>query len=140
MKGKGRAGAGKPATFSRRERQVMDVLYRLGEGSVADVLSLMPNARSYDAVRLTLGTLVEKDHVRHRREGRRYVYWPTVPVDDASKSAIRQLMRTYFHGSPKRALLAMLDESSQRLSAEELDEIAAWIREASEEGTNDGDG
>ena len=135
----GRAAKGNPA-FSRRERQVMEVLYRLGEGTVADVFSLVPKATSYDAVRLTLGTLVEKGHVRHRREGRRYVYWPTVPVADASRSAIQQLTRTYFRGSPKRALLAMLDESARRLSAEELEEVAAWIREAKAEEVDDGDG
>lgn len=134
----GRAAKRNPA-FSRRERQVMEVLYRLGEGSVADVFSLVPKATSYDAVRLTLGTLVEKGHVRHRRDGRRYVYWPTVPVADASRSAIQQLTRTYFRGSPKRALLAMLDESARRLSPDELDEVAAWIREAKREGEDHGD-
>lgn len=125
----GRAGE---AAFSRREREIMDSLYRLGEGSVADVRGLMPDAPSYDSVRLTLGVLEEKGHVTHRREGRRYVYRPSVPVDDASRSAIRRLTRTYFRGSPQKAVLAMLDASARRLSDEELDEIVEWIRRAKE--------
>ena len=119
--------------FSRRERQVMEVLYRLGEATVADVEDHMPGAPSYDAVRLILGALLEKGFVHHRREGRRYVYWPRTPVAEASRSALRQVTRTYFKGSPKRTVLALLDESAERLSTSELDEIAAWIRKAREE-------
>lgn len=122
-----------PGAFSRRERQVMDAVYRLREGSVAEIVDLVPEASSYDAVRLTLGVLEEKGHVEHRREGRRYVYRPTVPVAAASRSAVQQLMRTYFRGSPKKAVLAMLDESARRLSDEELDEIGDWIQKAKEE-------
>ncbi len=120
-------------TFSRREREIMEVLYRLGEGSVADVVGLMPDATSYDSVRLTLGVLKEKGHVNHRREGRRYVYRPTLPVTAASRSALQQLTRTYFRGSPQEAVLAMLDASARRMSDEELDEIADWIQKAKEE-------
>lgn len=120
------------ATFSRREREIMEILYRLGEGSVADVVGLMPSASSYDAVRLTLGVLAEKGHVRHRREGRRYIYRPTVPVAAASRSALQRVTRTYFRGSPHKAVLAMLDVSARRMSEEELDEIAERIREAKE--------
>ena len=117
-----------PPKFSRRERQIMEVLYRLGEGSVADVIDLMADAPSYDAVRLALGVLEEKGHVRHRREGRRYVYRPTTPIHAASRSALRQLTRTYFRGSPQKAVLAMLDASAQQMSDRELEEIAEWIR------------
>jgi predicted transcriptional regulator len=111
----------------------MEILYRLGEGSVADVIGLMPDASSYDAVRLTLGVLEEKGHVNHRREGRRYIYRPTLPVTTASRSALQQLTRTYFRGSPQEAVLAMLDASARRMSDEELDEIADWIQKAKEE-------
>jgi predicted transcriptional regulator len=121
------------ATFSRREREIMQILYRLGEGSVADVVGLMPDASSYDAVRLTLGVLTEKGHVSHRREGRRYIYRPTVPVTHASRSALQQVTRTYFRGSPHKAVLAMLDAAARRMSDEELDEIADWIRKAKED-------
>jgi len=111
----------------------MEVLYRLGEGSVADVRALMPDAPSYDAVRLALGVLEEKGHIEHRREGRKYIYRPRVPVRRASRSALQRLVRTYFRGSPREAVLAMLDVSAQRLSDEELDEIAERIRRAREE-------
>ncbi len=123
-----------PSKFSRREREIVEILYRLGEGSVADVVGLMPDASSYDAVRLTLGVLADKGHVSHRREGRRYIYRPTVPLTAASRSALQQLTRTYFRGSPQKAVLAMLDASVRRMSDEELDEIADWIQKAKEEG------
>lgn len=111
----------------------MDVLYRLGEASVAEVEAQMPGAPSYDAVRLILVALSEKGHLNHRREGRRYVYWPKTPATEASRSALRQVTKTYFKGSPKRAVLALLDESGEGLSAGELEEIAAWIEKAREE-------
>jgi predicted transcriptional regulator len=104
----------------------------LGEGSVADVLELMPEDTTYDSVRLTLGVLVDKGHLTHRREGRRYVYHPAVPLKAASRSAVRQLLGTYFRESPSRAILTLLDVSSQNLSDEELDRIEAWVREAKE--------
>jgi len=116
------------------EREIMDALYRLGEAPVADVMGLVPNAKSYDSIRLTLGVLVDKGHVEYRREGRRYIYSPTVPASKASRSAVRRLMKTYFRGSPQKAVLAMLDESGQRMSARELKEIEQWIRKAKEAG------
>ena len=119
--------------FSRRERQIMNAVYRLGEGSVADVLALMPRDTTYDSVRLTLGALVEKGHLTHRREGRKYIYEPAVPHGTASRSAMRQLLRTYFRESPSRAILTLLDVSSKRLSDKEMDEIEAWVREAKEQ-------
>ncbi len=127
----------KAAAFSRRERQIMEVLYRLGEGSVADVVGLMPDATSYDAVRLTLGVLEKKGHVRHQRDGRRFIHSPTLPVTDASRSALQQMTRTYFRGSPHQAVLAMLDASAKRLSDGQLDEIAARIRAAKDEQSED---
>jgi predicted transcriptional regulator len=111
----------------------MEILYRLGEGSVADVLGLMSDAPSYDAARLTLNVLEEKGHASHRREGRRYVYRPTVPVTAAWRSAFQQLTRTFFRGSPQQAMLAMLDAAGQRMSDREVDEIAERIRLAKEE-------
>jgi predicted transcriptional regulator len=110
----------------------MNALYRLGEGSVADVLALVPEDMTYDSVRLTLGALGEKGHLTHRREGRRYIYQPVVPHLKASRSAVRQLLSTYFRESPSEAILALLDVSSGRLSEAEIDEIEAWVREAKE--------
>lgn len=126
-----------PSPFSRRERQVMETLYRLGEAAVADVVDAMVDAPSYDAVRLTLGALEEKGYVRHRRDGRRYIYRPTVPASTASRSALQRLMRTYFRGSPRAAVIAMLDASAERISEEELEEIEAWIRQARQERKGD---
>ncbi|UCC71513.1 MAG: BlaI/MecI/CopY family transcriptional regulator [Gemmatimonadota bacterium] len=113
--------------LSRRERQIMDIVYRLGEASVADVADRIDPDPGYDSVRVTLGILEKKGHVKHRQDGRRYVYSATVPHEKASRSAMRNLLGTFFHGSPSRAILALLGMS--KLSAEELEEIATWIEE-----------
>jgi predicted transcriptional regulator len=115
------------ARLSRREREIMDVLYRLGEAGVAEVVDRMDSDPGYDSVRVTLGILEKKGHVQHRQEGRRYIYSPTVSHATASRSAIRNVTRTFFRGSPSRAILALLGMS--KLSREELDEIARWIEE-----------
>lgn len=115
------------AKLSRREREIMEILYRLGEASAADVVARMDPDPGYDSVRVTLGILEKKGHVKHRQEGRRYVYTPTVPHEAASRSAIRNVLHTFFRGSPSRAILALLGMS--RLSREELDVIAKWIEE-----------
>ena len=119
---------GKAPEFSRRERQIMEILYRMGEATVADVLKHMPEETTYDSVRLTLGGLGEKGHVKHHRDGRRYVYRPAVSHDKASKSATQSLLHTYFRGSPSQAILSVLDVSSRNLSDRELDEIAERAR------------
>lgn len=115
------------AKLSRREREIMEILYRLGEASTADVVGRMDPDPGYDSVRVTLGILEKKGHVKHRQEGRRYVYTPMVPHETASRSAIRNVLHTFFRGSPSRAILALLGMS--RLSREELDVIAKWIEE-----------
>lgn len=111
----------------------MDVLYRLGEASVSDVVQRMPDEPSYNTVRVTLGILEKKGFVKHRQEGARYVYAPAVSLEKAKRSAVRHLLQTFFEGSPPKAILAMLGMSSQRLSKEDLDEIAGWIEEARKE-------
>jgi BlaI family transcriptional regulator, penicillinase repressor len=116
--------------LSRRERQIMDVLYRLGEATAADIVARLPDAPAYNSVRVTLGILERKGYVGHRQEGPRYVYAPTIPADRAGRSAARHLLRTFFDGSPSRAILALLDSGSSRLSRMELDEIAAMIERA----------
>jgi predicted transcriptional regulator len=113
--------------LSRREREIMDVLYRLGEATVADVVGRMETDPGYDSVRVTLGILEKKGHVEHKQDGRRYVYYPTVPHEAASRSAMRGVMHTFFRGSPSRAILTLL--GMQRLSKEELDMIARWVEE-----------
>lgn len=113
--------------LSRREREIMEILYRLGEAGAADVAERMAEDPGYDSVRVTLGILRKKGHVKYRLEGRRHIYAPTVPHEEASESAIRSVMQTFFRGSPSRAILTLLDQSE--LSEEELDEIAKWIEE-----------
>jgi BlaI family penicillinase repressor len=113
--------------LSRREREIMEIVYRLGEASVADVVGRIEHDPGYDSVRVTLGILERKGHLKHRREGRHYVYTPTVPHETASRTAVRNVLHTFFRGSPSRAILALLGMS--RLSREELDEIAEWIEE-----------
>jgi len=119
--------------LSRRERQIMDILYRLGEAGAAEVVDHLPDRPAYNSVRVTLGILERKGVVRHRREGSRYVYSPTQPAEAVRESALRHLVRTFFRGSPSKAVLTLLDSPSTRLSKEELNELAAWVEAAKRE-------
>lgn len=119
--------------LSRRERQIMDILYRLGEAGAAEVVAHLPDRPAYNSVRVTLGILERKGVVRHRREGSRYVYSPTQPAEAVRESALRHLVRTFFRGSPSKAVLTLLDSPSTRLSEEELNELAAWVEAAKRE-------
>lgn len=125
------------AKLSRREREIMEILYRLGEASAADVVGRLDPDPGYDSVRVTLGNLEKKGHVKHRQDGRRYVYTPTVPHETASRSAIRNVLHTFFRGSPSRAILALLGMS--KMSREELDVIAKWIEEERSSHESDAD-
>ena len=113
--------------LSRRERQIMDIVYKLGEASVSDVQDRIEDDPGYDSIRVTLGILAKKGHLIHRRDGRRYIYSPTVSRQRASRSAARNLIETFFGGSPSEAILTMLDVSSAKLTERELEEIAALI-------------
>ena len=113
--------------LSRRERQIMNIVYQLGEASVADIVGRMPDGPGYDSIRVTLSILARKGFVKHRREQRRYIYAPTVPRTEASRSAMRNLLRTFFAGSTSKAVLAMLDMSSSKLSKKDLNRIAEWV-------------
>ncbi|KPJ89459.1 MAG: hypothetical protein AMS18_12430 [Gemmatimonas sp. SG8_17] len=117
------------ANLSRREREIMDILYQLGETAVAEVVSRMGEDAGYDSVRVTLGILEKKGHVKHRQDGRRYLYSPTLPHHKATRNAMRGLLQTFFRGSPSKAIQALLDMSGDRLSPDELDEIAQWIEQ-----------
>ncbi|MBM3758918.1 MAG: BlaI/MecI/CopY family transcriptional regulator [Acidobacteria bacterium] len=116
--------------LSRRERQIMDVLHRLGQATAADIEEALPDAPSYSAVRAHLRTLEEKGHVRHEVDQLRYVYFPTVNPERARKSAVRHLVETFFGGSPADAVAALLDGKSTKLPKAELDRLAAMIEEA----------
>jgi BlaI family penicillinase repressor len=117
-------------TLSRRERQIMDVLHRLGQASAADIEAALPDAPSYSAVRAHLRTLEEKGHVRHEVEQLRYVYVPTVTPERARKSAVRHLVDTFFGGSPADAVAALIDPKSAKLKKADLDRLARLIEEA----------
>lgn len=120
--------------LGRRERQIMDVIYRLGEASVAEVLEQLPDPPSYSSVRAMLGLLERKGHLKHRREKLRYVYLPTVPRERARRSALEHLLNTFFEGSPTEAVAALLDSSAGELSDAELDDLAKIIQQARKEG------
>ena len=120
--------------LSRRERQIMDVIYASGSATVRHVMESIPDPPSYSAVRAMLRVLEEKGHVEHRYDGPRYVYVPTVPRAKASESAMKQMLRTFFDGSAERAVAALLDMSGADLSKAELDRLAALIEQARNEG------
>ena len=122
------------AGLSRRERQIMDILYQRGKSSASEVREAMPNAPSYSAVRAMLRVLEEKGHIRHEAEGLRYVYVPTVAPEKAKRSAMKHLMDTFFNDSPEQVVAALLDVGSTRLTREELDRMAAMIERAKKEG------
>ena len=123
----------KPSAFSRRERQIMDILYKLERGSVGQVLSKLADKPSYSTVRAQLRVLEEKGHVRHEEHGLRYVYVPAVPRDVARRSALRHLVETFFDGSTEKVVAALLGGEVARISPEELDRLARLIAKGRKE-------
>ena len=123
-----------PLQHSRRERQIMDILFRRGRATAAEIHADMEDRPSYSAVRAHLRSLEEKGHVRHEAEDLRYVYSPTTQPAKARKSALRHLVETFFEGSPARAVAALLDTQTTRLSEEELDHLSSLIEKARKEG------
>ena len=122
------------AGLSRRERQIMEIVYRRGSASAADVRAAMEDAPSYSAVRAMLRVLEEKGHVKHENEKLKYVYVPVVTREKAKRSAVKQLMDTFFRNSPAQVVAALLDVSSERLTTEELERMADLIEKAKKEG------
>jgi BlaI family transcriptional regulator, penicillinase repressor len=120
--------------LSRRERQILDILYERGQASAAEVQAALPEPPSYSAVRALLRILEEKGHVRHQQDGPRYVYLPTLARDNAKRSALHHVLKTFFDGSAEQAISALLDESSSRLSPAELDRLARLIDSARKSG------
>jgi BlaI family transcriptional regulator, penicillinase repressor len=112
---------------SRRERQILDVLFARGRATAAEIQAGLPDAPSYSAVRALLRILETKGHVRHEQDGPRYVYVPVVTPDRAKRSALRHLVRTFFDGSTEQAVAALLDGSSSAMSDAELDRLAGLI-------------
>lgn len=120
--------------FSRRERQIMDVLYRRGRATAAEILDNIPDPPSYSAVRAMLRVLEEKKHIRHEERDLRYVYLPVVPREKARRSAVTHLLETFFEGSTEQAVATLLNISAGDLKAEDLDRLAALIEQARKEG------
>lgn len=119
----------KAPQFSRRERQIMDTLYLLENASVKEIRENIADAPSYSAVRTLVQKLVEKGHVTHREEGKRYVYYPLVDRSKASKSALSRVVSIFFRGSTFQAMNSLLDMSSQGLTDEELEKLEKLISE-----------
>jgi predicted transcriptional regulator len=116
--------------LSRREREIMDVLYAQGRASVSDVMERLPEAPGYSAVRSMLNILEDKGHVRHEKDGVRYVYVPTLNREKAKRAEIRRLIRTFFNGSLAEAVAGLLDEASLKLSKDDLNRLEEMLRKA----------
>ena len=123
------------ALLPRRERQIMDVLFRRGRATAAEVMADLPGQSSYSTVRTQLRILENKGHVRHEDDGVRFIYMPVARRDSARKSALRHLVDTFFDGSAEKTVAALLGGEATRVSDEELDRIAAFIARARKEGT-----
>ena len=124
----------KQPSLSRRERQIMDVLYRANRATAADVQAGMPDPPSYSAVRTMLRILEEKGHVRHELDGPRYVYIPTVARDKAKRSALTHVVNTFFDGSASQVMAALIEISPAELGDEELAHLRQLIDNARKEG------
>jgi BlaI family transcriptional regulator, penicillinase repressor len=120
--------------FSRRERQIMDVLYRKGRATVAEIMEEIPDPPGNSAMRAMLRVLEEKKHIRHEAKDLRYVYMPIVPRDKARKSAVTHLVDTFFDGSTEQAVATLLNLSARELKPEDFDRLAALIEETRKEG------
>ena len=120
--------------LGRRERQIMDAIYRLGRASVGEVIEQLTDPPSYSTVRAMMGKLEEKGQLAHEQDGPRYVYFPVHAREEATKSALKRMLRTFFDGSPSKAVAAVLDVSERSLTADELNELAELIEDARRRG------
>lgn len=119
--------------LSRRERQIMNIVYRRGRASVADVLDELEDSPSYSAVRAMMNILEDKRHLRHEKEGARFIYTPVYPRQDAGESALKQVFQTFFDNSIEKTIAALLNVSDTALSDEESNRLAALIEQAKKE-------
>src|SRR6266850_3759690 len=122
------------AVLSRRERQIIDILYRRGRATAAEVMEDLPGASTYSTVRTQLRVLEEKGHVRHEQDGLRYIYSPAVPRGTVRRSALKHLVETFYEGSVEQAVAALLGGEGSRLSEVELDRVEDLIKKARKEG------
>jgi predicted transcriptional regulator len=123
------------AVLTRRERQIMDILFRRGRATATQVMEELPGTPSYSTVRTQLRVLEEKGHVRHEEEGPRYVYVAAVPRHAARKSALRHLVNTFFDGSAEKVVAALLGGEGARLSDEQLQRVAELVEKARKDGS-----
>jgi predicted transcriptional regulator len=123
------------AVLTRRERQIMDILYRRGRATAGEVLNDLSGSPNYSTVRTQLRVLEGKGHVRHEEQGLRYVYTPAVPRHAARRSALKHLVETFFDGSTEKVVGALLGGEGSRLSEDELERIAALVAKARKEGS-----
>jgi BlaI family penicillinase repressor len=114
--------------LSRRERQIIEILYRLGQATAKEVQDDLPDPPSYSAVRALLATLENKEMVRHSKEGRRYVYKPSITPKKAKRTALSALLNTFFEGNPENLVASLLDPSDQQLSKQEIDSIRDLLK------------
>ena len=121
--------------LTRRERQIMDILYRRSRATAAEVMDDLSGEPNYSTVRTQLRVLEEKGHVRHEEQGQRYIYLPAVPRHAARKSALKHLVETFFDGSAEQAVAALLGGEGSRLSGEDLDRIGRLIDKARKDGS-----
>jgi BlaI family transcriptional regulator, penicillinase repressor len=124
-----------PHTLTRRERQIMDILYRRGRATAADVMADLTGEPNYSTVRTQLRVLEDKGHVRHEEQGLRYVYLPAVPRHAARKSALKHLVDTFFDGSPEQVVAAVLGGEGARLTDDDLKRIADLVAQARKDGS-----
>ena len=120
--------------LSRRERQIMDIIYAAKEATVAQVLEKLPDPPSYSAVRALLRVLEEKGHLRHIQDGPRYIYSPTLPREEARQTALKHIMKTFFDGSTEAVVAALLDISEEELSEDNYRRISELIQKVQKEG------
>ncbi len=120
--------------LSRRERQIMDIIYQRGQATAAEVLENLPDPPSYSAVRAMLKILEDKGHLRHKQQGPRYVFLPKVSREKAKRSAVKHLLQTFFDGSAESAVATLLDGSRSDLSNADLDRLNRLISQAKKEG------
>ena len=121
-------------SLSRRERQIMNIVYRRGEATAAQILADMPDPPSYSAIRALLRILVDKNHLKHREDGPRFVYSATLPRQTARARALTQVVNTFFEGSALKAASALLGSSQRKPTKAELDELGALIDAARKRG------
>jgi predicted transcriptional regulator len=137
MSAKKIAGATKnvtPDSLSRREREILNILYRRGRATAVEVQESLSDPPSYSAVRAMLRILEDKGHATHEQDGQRYVYLPSVSRDRAKRSALKNLLSTFFENSAEQAISALLDDSGSKLSGEDLDRISEMVERARKEG------